>query len=134
MDPPKGVDVPFVAVVPPFMPPKGLFVDDAGEKSNPPVGAWKALLWLPAPKLGAGNELLVKALLVFDDCAGGKLFVAPPPKALLPPNMFEPLLSPPIGAVAPKLKLGCCCPPPKFALCDRPCAVALAMRWRDMYI
>lgn len=75
---------------------------------------------------------MVKALLVFDDCAGGKLLVVPP-KALLPPNMFEPLLSPPMGAVAPKLKLGCCCPPPKFTLCDRPCAVALAVRWCNIY-
>lgn len=113
MEPPKGVDAPFVAGAPPFIPPKGLFVDEAGEKSKPPAGGWKALFWLPAPKLGAGNELLVKALLeLFDGCAGGKLFVAAPPKALLPPNMppeaFAPLLSPPIGAEAPKLKLGDC--------------------------
>jgi hypothetical protein len=43
MEPPKDVDVPFVAA-PPFNPPKGLFVDDAGEKSKPPVGGWNALL------------------------------------------------------------------------------------------
>ena len=122
MEPPKGVDVPFVADAPPFMPPKGLFVDDAGGKSKPPVGGWNAL--------GAGKELLVNVLLEFDDCAGGKLLVALPPKALppnIPPDAFEPL-SPPMGAVAPKLKLGVCCPPPKFTLCERPCVVALAVR------
>lgn len=72
--------------------------------------------------------MLVKVLLEFDDCAGGKLLVALPPKALLPPNMlFEPPLSPPMGADAPKLKPDCCCPPPKFTLCERPCVVALAL-------
>ena len=112
MEPPKGVEVPFVVEAPPFRPPKGLFVDDAGEKSNPPVGGWKALLWLPAPKLGAGKELLVNVLFELDGCAGGKLLVVLPPKALPPPNIspeaFEPLLSPPMGAEAPKLKLGVC--------------------------
>lgn len=62
--------------------------------------------------------MLVKVLLEFEDCAGGKLFVAPPPKALPPPNIPEAPFSPPMGAVAPKLKPDCCCgsPPPKFAL------------------
>jgi hypothetical protein len=125
-----GADAPFVGAAPPFRPPKGLFVDDAGEKSKPPEGAWKPLLWLPAPNDGAGNELLVKVLLELDDCAGGKLLVALP-KALPPPNMLlEAPLSPPppMGAEAPKPKLGCCCPPPKLTLCDRPDEAAPAAR------
>lgn len=44
MEPPPPNDgvVPLVDA-PPFSPPKGLFVDDAGEKSKPPEGGWKAL-------------------------------------------------------------------------------------------
>lgn len=66
LEPPKGAEEPFVEAAPLLRPPKGLVVEDAGEKSKPPVGGWKALLWLPAPKLGAGNELLVKVLLEFE--------------------------------------------------------------------
>lgn len=111
-------------------------MDDAGEKSKPPAGGWKALLWLPAPKLGAGKELFVNMLFESDDCAGGKLFVVLPPKAPppnIPPDVFAPLSPPPMGAEAPKLKLGVCCPPPKFTLCESPCVVALATaRWWSM--
>lgn len=133
MEPPKGVDAPFVAGAPLLRPPNGLFVDDAGEKSKPPVGGWKPLLWFAAPNVGAGKELLVKVLfeLALEACAGGKLFVVLPPNA--PPNMpveaFAPLSPPPpIGAEAPKLKLDGAWPPLKFTLCDRPCGVALAAR------
>ena len=111
MEPPKVVDEPFAAGALPFRPPKGLFVELAGEKSKPPAGGWKALLWLPAPKLGAGKEWLVKVLFELVGWAGGKLFVVLPPKA--PPNMppdevFAPLLSPPMGAEAPKPRLDDC--------------------------
>jgi hypothetical protein len=133
MEPPKPVDAPFVAGAPPFRPPNGLFVDDAGEKSKPPVGGWKPLLWFMAPNVGAGKELLVKVLfeLALDACAGGKLFVVLAPN---PPNMpvgaFAPLSPPPpIGAEAPKLKPDDGWAPLKFTLCDRPCSVALAARW-----
>ena len=139
MEPPKDVDAPFVSGAPPLKPPNGLFVDDAGEKSKPPVGGWKPLLWFAAPNVGAGKELLVKALfeLALEACAGGKLFVVLAPNA--PPNMpvgafaFAPLSPPPIGAEAPKLKLVGGWAPLKFTLCDRPCGVALAARWFTMY-
>jgi hypothetical protein len=84
----------------------------------------KPVPWVLAPN--AGKDELVKVLLGADGCAGGKLFVAPPPKALFPPKPkpFAPL-SLGAGAEAPKLKLFCC-GAPKFTLCDRPCAHALA--------
>ena len=88
-------------------------------------GGWKAVLSLFAPK--AGKEELLKVLLGAADCAGGKLLVVLPPKGLLapkPPKPFVPLLAG-AGAEAPKLKLfGCGAP--KFALCARFCARALA--------
>lgn len=138
IEPPKDVDAPFVSGAPPLKPPNGLFVDDAGEKSKPPVGGWKPLLWFAAPNVGvgAGKELLVKALfeLALEACAGGKLFVVLAPNA--PPNMpvgafaFAPLSPPPpIGAVAPKLKLVGVWAVLKFTLCERFCGVALAARW-----
>lgn len=88
-------------------------------------GGWKAVLSLFAPK--AGKEELLKVLLGAADCAGGKLLVVLPPKLLLapkPPKPFVPLLAG-AGAEAPKLKLfGCGAP--KFALCAKFCARALA--------
>lgn len=113
MEPPNGVEAPLVAGAVPFGAPKGFVVDDAGEKSKPPAG-WKVLFWFPAPKLGAGNELLVNALFeLFAGCAGGKLLVVLPPKDAPPPNIppavFAPESGPPpMGAVAPKPKLGVC--------------------------
>jgi hypothetical protein len=91
-------------------------------------GGWglKPVPWLLAPN--AGNDELEKELLGAADCAGGKLFVEPPPKALLlPPNMPFVLLLPPTagaGADAPKLKPPCGVP--KFALCEGVCMRALA--------
>lgn len=66
--------------------------------------------------------MFANVLLEVDGCAGGKLLVALP-KALppnIPPEAFELLSPPPMGAEAPKLKLGVSCPPPKFTLCERP--------------
>jgi hypothetical protein len=81
--------------------------------------------WLLPPN--AGNDELEKVLLEAAGCAGGKLFVAPPPKALFPPKPPK-AFAPPFagaGAEAPKLKpFGCGAP--KFALCDRPFARILA--------
>lgn len=71
--------------------------------------------WLLPPN--AGNEELENVLLGAAGCAGGKLFVAPPPKALFPPKPPKPFASPlaGAGAEAPKLKLlGWAAP--KFAL------------------
>jgi hypothetical protein len=90
-------------------------------------GGWglKPVLWLFPPN--AGKEEAEKLVLGAAGCAGGKLFVAPPPKALPPPNppkLFAPVL-PGAGADAPKLKSPCC-GAPKFALCDKPCAHMLA--------
>jgi hypothetical protein len=139
MEAPKDVDAPFVGGAPPLKPPNGLFVDDAGEKSKLFVGGWKPLLWFAAPNVGvgAGKELLVKALfeLALEACAGGKLFVVLAPNA--PPNMpvgaFAPLSPPPpMGAEAPKLKPVDGWAPLKFTLCERPCGVALAVRWFRM--
>jgi hypothetical protein len=86
----------------------------------------KPVLWLPAPN--AGKEELTKELLGADDWAGGKLLVAPPPNALLPPKpmpfVLFVLLFVGAGAVAPKLM-----PPsdaPKFALWDGVCVRSLA--------
>jgi hypothetical protein len=82
------------------------------------AGGWglKPVVWLLAPN--AGNDELEKVLLGAADWAGGKLFVAPPPNALVvAPNMPLVLLLPPTaGADAPKLKLGW--EAPKFALCE----------------
>jgi hypothetical protein len=91
------------------------------------AGGWglKAVFWLLAPNAGAGKDAdgLPKALLGAADCVGGKLFVEPP-KGLLPPKGFAPLLAG-AGVEAAKFRLFCC-GAPKFALCDRPCARALA--------
>lgn len=78
--------------------------------------------------------MLVKVLfeLALEGCAGGKLFVVLAPNAPpnMPPEAFAPFSAPPpMGADAPKPKLGDGWPPPKFTLCDRPCDVALAARW-----
>jgi hypothetical protein len=85
----------------------------------------KPVLWDVAPK--AGNDELVKVLLGAADWAGGKLFVAPPPKALLvAPNMPFTLLFPPTaGADDPKPKPDCC-GAPKLALCEGVCMRVLA--------
>jgi hypothetical protein len=75
----------------------------------------------------AGKDELLKVLLGAAGCAGGKLFVAGPPKALFAPKPgkpFAPLL-PELGVEAAKFTLFCC-GAPKFALCARPCARALA--------
>lgn len=128
-DPPKAVDaaLPLVFAAPPLRPPNGLFADDAGEKSKPAAeGGWNAELWFAAPKLGAGNELVEKALLLDDGCAGGKLLVAAP-KAFPAPNMPALPFSP-MGADAPKLKLGWGCAAPKLTLCERPCG---ALAWHE---
>lgn len=76
----------------------------------------KPVPWLLPPK--AGKDELEKVLLGAAGCAGGKLLVAPPPKALLLPKPFAPLFAG-AGAEAPKLK-AFCCGAPKFALCERP--------------
>lgn len=125
--PPNAIELlplPFMAGM--LLAPKGLLLPAVKLKSFA-AGGWglKPVLWLDAPK--AGNDELLKVLLGAADWAGGKLLVAPPPKALLPaPNM--PLVVPPTaGADAPKLKLldGA---EPKFALCEGVCICALAMR------
>lgn len=103
LEPPNAVEAPLVAGALPFTAPKGLGVDDAGEKAKPLAGGWE-LLWLPAPKV---KELFENMPFESDGGAdGGKLLVVLPPKAP-PPNMppaFAPL-SPPAGVEAPKLKL-----------------------------
>jgi len=76
----------------------------------------KPVPWLLPPN--AGKDEAAKLLLGAADCAGGKLLVAPPPKALPPPKPFAPLLAG-AGVEAPKPK-AFCCGAPKFALCDRP--------------
>jgi hypothetical protein len=76
----------------------------------------KPVPWLLPPN--AGKDELEKVLLGAAGCAGGKLLVAPPPKALLPPKPLAPLFAG-AGAEAPKLK-AFCCGAPKFALCERP--------------
>jgi hypothetical protein len=83
----------------------------------------KPVLWPVAPK--AGNDEAEKALLGALDWAGGKLFVAPPPNALLVAPNMPPLLPPTAGADAPKVKLDGA---PKFALCDGVCGCVLAAR------
>jgi hypothetical protein len=92
------------------------------------AGGWglKPVVWLLAPN--AGKDELEKVLLGAADCAGGKLFVAPPPNALvLAPNMpFVLLLPPTAGADAPKLKLEGAAP--KFALCKGAWTRGLANR------
>ncbi len=99
-------------------------------KLKPAVGGWglKALFWLLVPN--AGNEEFTKELLGADDCAGGKLFVAPDPKAVLLLKLNRPplllLLLPGAGADAPKLKLGSGAL--KLALCDETCLPVLASR------
>lgn len=61
------------------------------------------------------------------------MVLPPKPPPNMPPGALAPLLSaPPMGAEAPKPKLGDCCPPPKETLCERPCKVALAARWCSM--
>jgi hypothetical protein len=91
----------------------------------------KPVVWLLAPN--AGKDELEKVLLGAADWAGGKLFVAPPPNALvLAPNMpFVLLLPPTAGADAPKLKLdgGAA---PKFALCEGAWTRALATCARSL--
>lgn len=88
-------------------------------------GGWKAVVSLLAPN--AGKDELLNVLLGAAGWAGGKLLVVLPPKVVLapnPPKPFAPLLAG-AGAEAPKLKLfGCGAP--KFALCARFCARALA--------
>jgi hypothetical protein len=88
----------------------------------------KVELWLLlAPK--AGKDEFVNVLLGVADWAGGKLLVAAPAKALLPPKpkLFAPFVpfSLGAGAEAPKLKPDCC-GAAKLALCERPFARALA--------
>lgn len=84
----------------------------------------KLAFWLLAPK--AGNDELVKVLAGVEDCAGGKLLVAPPPNALLPPKPkpFAPFsLGAGAGLGEPNVP---CCGAPKPALCERPCKRLLA--------
>ena len=87
-------------------------VDDGGCGLN-------AVPWLFAPNAGAGKDAagLPKALFGPAGC-GGKLLPLKPPKA------FAPLL---VGAGVEAAKFALfCCGAPKFALCARPCARALA--------
>ena len=66
-------------------------------------------------------------MLGADDCAGGKLFAAPPPKALEPLKLkLLALLLLGAGAEAPKLKPDCGAVV-KLALCVKFCIRALAI-------
>jgi hypothetical protein len=108
------MELPFVGL------PKGFALPAVKLKSFAD-GGWglKPVLCDVAPN--AGNDELLKVLLGAAGCAGGKLFVAPPPNALLlapnmPPFALLLLLLPPTaGADAPKPKPDCC-GVPKLAL------------------
>ena len=86
----------------------------------------KAVPWLLAPNAGAGKDAaaLPKALLGAAGC-GGKLFVVLP-KVLFPPRPPKAPLLPRAGVEAAKFTLLFCGGAPKFVLCNRPCARALA--------